>query len=168
MDRQIDYARRGKASKRKGENGEREVQAILREHGYATAHRNLGSGSAGGGDLADAIPDVHIEAKRHERVALPQWWRQACADARPTDSVWVVHRGNQQPLMVTLLLTDLVPLNPSRLAPRVVGAAVSVRSEFMQAFKARSSSSRPAVVHPVAGFAMVTVLLEDLLGWWYS
>ena len=164
----VDYSRRGRAAKRKGDSFELEVRDVLRAHGYTGAHRNFQSGGQGGGDLADAIPDVHIEAKRHERVALPQWWRQACADARPTDSVWVVHRGNQQPLMVTLLLTDLVPLNPSRLAPRVVGAAVSVRSEFMQAFKARSSSSRPAVVHPVAGFAMVTVLLEDLLGWWYS
>ena len=164
----VDYSRRGRAAKRKGDSFELEVRDVLRAHGYTGAHRNFQSGGQGGGDLADAIPDVHIEAKRHERVALPQWWRQACADARPTDSVWVVHRGNQQPLMVTLLLTDLVPLNPSQLAPRVVGAAVSVRSEFMQAFKARSSSSRPAVVHPVAGFAMVTVLLEDLLGWWYS
>lgn len=168
MDRQIDYARRGKASKRKGENGEREVQAILREHGYATAHRNLGSGSAGGGDLVEAIPDVHIEAKRVETCSLPAWWRQANAAARPTDSVWIVHRASQQPWMCSLKLAELVPVNPPNVVFRVIGPRDSVRSEFMQAFKARSSSSRPAVVHPVAGFAMVTVLLEDLLGWWYS
>jgi Holliday junction resolvase len=52
-------------SRDKGARGEREVAAILREHGIsAVRDGRLDS------DLRHAIPGVHIEVKRTERLRL--------------------------------------------------------------------------------------------------
>lgn len=159
-----DFARRGKAAKRKGENGELEVRDLLREYGFVTAHRNFQSGGQGGGDLADAIPDVHIEVKRTERLALGPYWRQACRDARPTDLVLLVHRGNFQPWQATGALTDLAPMfaaMPS--CPQVVGQA-SPRATFLSLCR-ETNPTFPCVVHQTVGTALMTVLFTDFLDW---
>lgn len=159
-----DYARAGKAARRKGANFELEIRDILREFGYDRAHRNWMSGGAGGGDLADAIPDVHLECKRTEQTPWSSWWKQANKDARPTDLVLVVHRGSQQPIQATGRLTDLhsmmqhLPVRPT-IAPANVRAVVLQQAREIGAF-------RPMVIHKIGGDVVATVLFLDWLKVW--
>lgn len=159
-----DFARAGKAARRKGANFELEVRDVLREYGYDRAHRNWLSGGAGGGDLADAIPDVHLECKRTEQTPWASWWKQANSDARPTDLVLVVHRGSSQPIQATGRLTDLhllmqhLPMLPAL-------ATSNVRAVFLQ--QAREIGAfHPMVIHKVRGDVVATVLFEDFLTMW--
>lgn len=160
-----DYARAGRAAKRKGAVGENEVRDLLREYGYTGAHRNFMSGGAGGGDLADAIPDVHIEVKRTESVSMGAWRRQATAGARPTDLVLIVHRGGHQDWQATGELVDLhylmqhLPMHPTI-------ATTSPRGHFLAEHKLTTASRRPMVLHNLAGVTLATVLFEDWLKVW--
>jgi hypothetical protein len=90
---------RGKALKAKprgkGNRGELAIRDSLRERGYITCKRNWQSGGQGGGDLIEHIPDLHIEVKWHETMCMPEWIKQAAADARPTDTPAVVFRDNK-------------------------------------------------------------------------
>ena len=58
----------GAKSTRKGANGEREVMAILREHGYNVER----GGSLSFGEVPDltGLPGVHIECKRRETTEI--------------------------------------------------------------------------------------------------
>ena len=159
----VDYSRRGKASKRKGATGEREVLALIRELGGDTAHRNTLSGGLGGGDLSDLpvwLADIHVEIKRVERLDLSGAWRQADAAKRPTESILVAHRGNSQPWLGTMLLTDVIALGPFHWSPVVVSPRQSVRAEFMARLRVHA---HPLVVHQVAGECVATGLLGDVL-----
>lgn len=159
-----DYARRGKAARRKGAAGELEIRDVLRKYGFVHAHRNFMSGGAGGADLADAIPDCHLEVKRCERVELPSWWRQARRGSRPTDLVVVAHRGSMQPWMATLPLTDaLEVLRCFPFDPKVIAKA-NPRAEFMASYRL-PGPTHACVIHPVEGVAMATVPFEDFVGW---
>lgn len=162
-----DFSRAGKAARRKGAEFELEVRDMLRAHGYNRAHRNFQSGGQGGADLADAIPDVHLECKRTETLQLASAWRQACAGARPTDLVLIVHRGSNQPAQATGLLTELyrdgllcLPFAPKSIGPK------SPRPEFLAENRLTTTTRRPMVVHQCVGVAMVTVLFADLLEAW--
>lgn len=155
-----DMSRRGRRSKRKGADGENEVRDLIREHGWEGAHRNFMSGAAGGGDLADALPDWHIEAKRVEMLELHKAWRQADEGKRPTDSILVVHRGNNQPWLATVLLTDLIGLDPFGWSPLVVTPRQSLRAEFLARLR---NHAHPLAVSTVAEETCATVLLTDLL-----
>lgn len=70
----------GVKSTRKDADGEREVMAILREHGY---HVERG-GSLSFGEVPDLteLPGVHIECKRRETTEIWKWMAQAEADAQ--------------------------------------------------------------------------------------
>lgn len=69
----------GKSSQRKGADGERELAAILREHGYDIER----GGSQTYGEVPDLVglPGVHIEVKRVERLNVPEAMAQAIRDA---------------------------------------------------------------------------------------
>lgn len=69
----------GKSSQRKGANGERELAALLREHGYPVER----GGSLSFGEVPDltGLPGVHIEVKRVERLNVPEAMKQAMRDA---------------------------------------------------------------------------------------
>lgn len=125
------------------------------------AHRNFMSGGAGGSDIADAIPDTHLEIKYVERLDLPGAWRQAQAAARPTDLIVIVSRANFQPWIATFRLLDLMGM-PHWVdwTPLVIGPRANLRAEFMGLLR---TQSHPLVAHQVADEAMVTVLFEDLL-----
>jgi len=98
----------GKPSQRKGAAGERELAALLREHGFDIQR----GGSLSFGEIPDltGLPGVHIEVKRVERLNLGEAMEQAIRDAErfhdgaPT----VFHRRNRQPWMVTMLLEDWI------------------------------------------------------------
>lgn len=67
---------------KKGKAGERELANLLREwFGEAyTIRRNLMQSMVGGYDL-EGLPNLAIEVKRVERLAIPKWWRQARTQA---------------------------------------------------------------------------------------
>lgn len=100
----------GKTSQKKGAVGERELAAILRDHGYACAR----GGSLTFGEVPDitGLPGVHIEVKRVERLNVPEAMIQAVRDSeRFRDGVpTLFHRRNRQPWLVTMRLDDWMNL----------------------------------------------------------
>ena len=91
-------------SKRKGNSGELEVAALLREYGY-TARRGLQYQS--GQIEADVvgIPGYHLEVKRNEKLNISVAMAQSMRDAKPDEVPVVIHRKNREPWMITLPLT---------------------------------------------------------------
>ena len=104
----------GKASQRKGADGERELAAILREYGYIVER----GGSMSFGEVPDLVglPGVHVEVKRREQVRLSEWMKQAEADSkRFRDGMPVVfHRRSREPWRVTMNLADFMRLYDPR------------------------------------------------------
>ena len=96
----------GKASQRKGRDGELELCARLREHGF-----DVKPGEAVSfGKVPDltGLEGIHIECKRCEKLALTSWMEQASKDAeRFHDGLPAVfHRRNRQDWLVTMTLSD--------------------------------------------------------------
>ena len=159
-----DYARAGRAAKRKGERGELEIRDLVRQYGYEHARRNFASGGQGGSDLIEAIPDCALEVKRTEMTPFGSWWRQANKAAKPTDLVLIVHRGSQQPWQATGRLTDLHSLMQHLpMAPRIV--TTNPRATFMQEYR-EQRGTRPMVLHRILSDVVCTVLFEDFLNVW--
>lgn len=100
----------GKMQQRKGANGERELQEILRGRGFDVTR----GGSQTYGTIPDLVglPGIHIEVKRQERLDLLDAVRQAETDAarfndgRPA----VFHRRNRSPWLVTMTLDEWLVL----------------------------------------------------------
>jgi hypothetical protein len=158
-----DFSRAGKAARRKGASFELEVRDVLREFGYLRTHRQFQSGGQGGGDLADSIPDTHLECKRTENLQLGAAYRQACAAARPSDTVLIVHRGSGQPIQATGLLVDLHSLMQHLPMHPVVIGTRSPRPVFIAEHRLTTVSRRPMVISSLLGKAMCTVLFADWL-----
>lgn len=99
----------GKASQRKGAEGERELAAILRERGYDIERGGaLSYGEAP--DLA-GLPGVHIEVKRVERLNVPEAMEQAIRDAARFGGLpGLFHRRSRSPWLVTMRLSDWLEL----------------------------------------------------------
>jgi Holliday junction resolvase len=93
------------SSRRKGVTGEREVARIWKAAGFEVR------GLEGQGDhvvITGYAHMIHSEVKRAERLKLPEWLRQAAAEA-PFGSVPVVSfRQNRGEWYVALRLDDLV------------------------------------------------------------
>lgn len=96
----------GRSSQRKGADGERELAALLREHGFDIER----GGSLSYGTVPDltGLRGIHIECKRVERLNISEAMAQAVRDAeRFQDGVpTVFHRCNRQPWLVTMRITD--------------------------------------------------------------
>jgi hypothetical protein len=95
------------SSRRKGVKGEREVAAIWQAAGFEVR------GLEGLGDhvvICGNGVTIHSESKRHERLQLPTWLRQAVSEA-PRGTVPVVSfRQSRQEWYAALRLSDLVEL----------------------------------------------------------
>lgn len=100
----------GKASQRKGADGERELAAVLREYGYEIKR----GGSMSFGEVPDLVglPGVHIEVKRCEQVRLSEWMQQAERDSHHfKDGLPAVfHRRSREGWRVTMNLADFMRL----------------------------------------------------------
>ena len=100
----------GKASQRKGADGERELAAVLREYGYEIKR----GGSMSFGEVPDLVglPGVHIEVKRCEQVRLSEWMQQAERDSKHfKDGLPAVfHRRSREGWRVTMNLADFMRL----------------------------------------------------------
>lgn len=95
----------GSKSRRKGKVGEREVAALLREHGH-DARR--GVQYQGGPDSPDVVglPGFHVEVKRVERFALYPALEQAQGESPEGSTPVVFHRRNGKPWVVVMLAED--------------------------------------------------------------
>ena len=99
-------------SKRKGSAGERELLAILKEHGFPDAVRNdqMYIGGFNNPDISASFYGIplHIEVKRVERLNITNAVTQAVSDAAGNAFPIVVHRTNRQPWLVTFRLDDFL------------------------------------------------------------
>jgi len=98
-------------SKRKGAAGERELGKVLRDYGFKDVHRSqqyCGKGE----DSADlvALPYIHVECKRVERLNVSDAIQQAIDDAKGDNLPTVFHRKNREPWLVTMRLDDWMNL----------------------------------------------------------
>ena len=95
-------------SREKGKRGERELAKKLREYGF-DARR--GVQYQGGQDSPDvvAMPGVHIECKRVERLQLYDAMAQAKADCGDNIPV-VMHRKNNCEWLAIMRLEDFVEM----------------------------------------------------------
>lgn len=104
----------GKTSQRKGATGERELAAILQEHGYDCTR----GGSLTFGEVADitGLPGIHIEVKRVEKLNVVEAMEQSIRDSeRMHDGMpTLFHRRNRKPWLVTMRLMDWLKLYRSR------------------------------------------------------
>lgn len=100
----------GGKSQRKGADGERELAAILQQHGYDCTR----GGSLSFGEVPDlsGLPGIHIEVKRVERLNVGEAMEQSIRDSeRMLDGMpTLFHRRNRKPWLVTMRLSDWIQL----------------------------------------------------------
>lgn len=92
-------------SRQKGARGERELAAVLREHGYDCRRGQQYCGANGDADVV-GLPGIHIECKRVESLNIHKAIGQAKRDARENELPAVFHRKNGKPWLVTMTLED--------------------------------------------------------------
>lgn len=97
-------------SRVKGAVGEREVAAILREHGIAARRGQQFSGSPDSPDVVADMPGVHLEVKRVETFSLRKALEQAERDSGETEMAVVLQRGNRQKWVAVMSMDDFVDL----------------------------------------------------------
>ncbi len=93
-------------SKRKGSEGERELLAILAEHGEAVRNDQTFIGGKENPDIAFTYRGTcyHVECKRAERLNLHAAIKQAETDANGKATPVVIHRRNREPWYITMRL----------------------------------------------------------------
>ena len=98
-------------SRAKGANGERELSHKLNDYGFSTRRTVQYNGKAedGQADLV-GLPNIHIEAKRVERLNLYDAVAQAIHDAKDGELPTVFHRKNHSEWLVTMRLPDWMQL----------------------------------------------------------
>ena len=97
----------GRASRDKGQVGEREVVKLCEAAGFTGLRTRSGGGQVRG-DIA-GLPGVALEVKRVERGNVSEWMRQAeanCGDDTPV----VAHRKSREPWLCTLPMDDYLEL----------------------------------------------------------
>lgn len=97
---------RGRASRAKGQRGEREVAKLIQEHLGHECRR--GFQARGGSEEADVLglPGHHVEVKRQERVNIWAAMRQAEADCDEEVVPVVFTRKNGEPWLVVMWAAD--------------------------------------------------------------
>jgi Holliday junction resolvase len=91
----------------KGKAGERELAALLRDHGFTEAHR--GRQYKGTSDSPDVVgvPGTHIECKRVARLGrLYNWLEKAETECHVEDDPVVFARGNRERWVVIMDAKD--------------------------------------------------------------
>ena len=96
----------GKASRDKGQRGEREVCKMLQDElGLDSLSRNLSQTRNGGCDIAE-LEGWSIEVKFQEHLNLSAAWQQALNQCKNTKPL-LIYRKSRQPWKCILLLSDL-------------------------------------------------------------
>lgn len=96
-------------SRQKGARGERELVAVLREHGFDSRRGQQYSGANGDADVI-GLPGIHIECKRVERLNIYEAMQQAGRDSRDGEVPAVFHRKNREEWLVTMSFEDWIKL----------------------------------------------------------
>lgn len=102
----------GSTSRRRGHNAERAVARFLTDHGFTARTSRATSGFQKGTDITfEEESAFAIEVKDWAKTALPEWLRQARADANGrVGVVWHKQRGKADPgeWFVTMTGEDFV------------------------------------------------------------
>lgn len=108
----LDLSRRGRRSRRKGGDAERELAAALTALGLAAVRLGWAQGRLGRGcpDVAIAGAPVHLEAKRVEATRLGPALEQAARDAQPGQLPVVAHRRSRQRWVLSMDLETFAEL----------------------------------------------------------
>ena len=98
-------------SREKGKRGEISLANYLKGKGYMNAKRGVQyNGRQGDADIVDALPGIHIECKRVERLNLDAALEQSVRDARAGETPVVIHRKNRQQWRITMRLCDFLEI----------------------------------------------------------
>jgi Holliday junction resolvase len=101
----------GASSRRKGVDAEREVAALWQTAGFQVrALEGMGDHLVMAPKSTNAKLPIHCEVKRQERVRLPEWARQAEAEAPQGTIAVVAWRQNNGVWRADLRLDALVEL----------------------------------------------------------
>jgi hypothetical protein len=152
----------GRAERRKGATGEREVAGIFGRFGFDLAKR---SGDAGqrDGDL-DHVGNFYVEVRRRETLEILAWLREVAGECPPGLIGLLVFRRSRMPWHVSL------PLGPFLALVGDVDLCATVRSrKTFQVAWLREAEPRPAqlavLVFRRPGMPWhVCLRLEELLG----
>ena len=85
----------GKASRQKGQRGEREVCQILAEHLGGEFKRNLMQTQEGGFDVL-GLDEYAIEVKFQEKLQIEKWWEQTVEQAEDRIPVLFFRRSREE------------------------------------------------------------------------
>lgn len=96
-------------SRNKGKRGELELARELRLLGY-DARRGCQYCGANGDPDVIALPNIHIECKRTERLKLYDAYAQSVHDSKNGEVPVVMHRKNHCQWLVTLNLVDFIDM----------------------------------------------------------
>lgn len=97
-------------SKQKGNRFERQLAAMLREHGYDCRRGQQFCGANGDADVV-GLPHIHIEAKHVEKMQLYNWMEQAKRDSKGSDKLPAVfHKKNHAEVLVTMTFDNWMQL----------------------------------------------------------
>lgn len=122
----------GRRSQTKGRRGERELAALLQQHGYDVRPGEPLSY----GQEADVVglPHIHCEVKRCQQVRLETWMEQATKDAqRFQDGVpTIFHRKDRSPWLVTMPLENWLQLYGRAMSCKCGGRCSEAKSKKNQ------------------------------------
>jgi hypothetical protein len=101
----------GRKSRRKGKTGEREWVLWLRERGVSAKRTQQFRGGVGSADVdVPAVPDLHSEVKRRQRIDVEGSVEQAKADGGPDSLPIVAHRRDHGRWLVSMDAEDWLRL----------------------------------------------------------
>ena len=99
-------------SREKGKRGELEAAKVLREYGFDCRRGVQYNGGDGSADVV-GLDGIRLEIKRVEKLNIDAAMSQAIRDAEAGgkgDTPVVMHRKNNTPWKVTMLLGDFIEL----------------------------------------------------------
>lgn len=97
-------------SRNKGARFERDVAAMLREHGFTDAVRGQQyCGLKGNADVI-GLPGIHIEAKHQEKLYPYDWMEQSKRDAKEGEIPIVVFKKSRHEPLVQMRFEDFMKL----------------------------------------------------------
>jgi Holliday junction resolvase len=101
--------RRGRGSRKKGQNGELELARIFRDQYGYDVHRGYTFHNES--DCV-GLDGIHIEVKRREKISIYEWMEQAIEEAKKRmDGLPVVFfRKNRKEWLVTMQLETFVEM----------------------------------------------------------
>ena len=97
-----------KMSRDKGQRGELEVVALLKDHGFEARRGQQHRGGPDSPDVIHSIPNLHIEVKFTERFSLYPAFHQADEDAGDGEVPVVFHRRKMEGWVVVLDAGDFL------------------------------------------------------------